>query len=216
MRSFILAGIALLTLGAASSQAQFVVLGGNGGYPWSYNFPNGGFRPGVMPSPINAPFYSGLPGPFSGGSAAGAGYGYPFAVGGSPYYGVPYVNGFGATPLILPGFAATEPPRARPSVKPAIPLPSREVIAAALEGGGDARDRARITLNVPNDAARVWIDGVPMSQSGRSRQYVTPPLSGAASFTLNFRVEWNDDFGRQSRTRAVPVTPGESRTVTIN
>ena len=216
MRAFLLAGVALFSL-AGSSQGQIIIGYGGGGYPWGYNYPYGAFRTGYMSSFPRGPFGVGYPAPFSG----GPGYGYSGVYGGAYPYGGGYTFGgaYGGYdggftgPLVLPGFTATEQPRMRASLYPAIPLPSREIIAARLGGGED--NRAHVTLDVPAPDAHVWIEGVLMTQTGFRRQFVTPPLTGDGPFTLNVRIEWTDELGTQRRSRAIRVTPGEERTVTV-
>lgn len=189
MRTTFLAVV--LSLGGASvAQAQY------------YGTPRigGGYAPGG--------YFGG--GSFGGGSF-GAGYSAPFSGFGLGYSSYP--AGFGINgPTILPGFGAATSPRMRPTVYPAIPLPTNEVIAAQLAGSDE--NRATLNLRVPTTNARVFIEGVQMTQSGTQRQFVTPALE-PGSYQTQVRVEWDTERGQQSRLRTITLSPGTERTVTI-
>lgn len=115
--------------------------------------------------------------------------------------------------VIFPGFPAYDTPRARRTIYPAIPLPPREVLEARLAGEDD--NRARLTIQVPAANAKVWLDGTLMTQTGLIREFITPTLNPKSEYTFQIRVEWQDDGGKQSRTRKVNLTAGSNRSLTI-
>jgi len=126
---------------------------------------------------------------------------------------VPYTMLGPNGPTLLPGFGADITPRMRPTVYPAIPLPSPDIIEAALGSGSDGR--ASLTIIVPQANAQVFMDGVRMEQSGIRRQFITPRLAGGSDYTLEVQVQWQGERGPQSRSRTVTVTPGGEQTITI-
>jgi uncharacterized protein (TIGR03000 family) len=189
MRSLLLS-LALILGCAAGASAQVVI-----------------FRPGYRGAPVSpfnpAPFYN-----------TGISPGY--AGGYSPWGYNPWGYGFGygyGGPILLPGFAADDPPRMRSSVYPAIPLPPRDIIAAKLAGEEDGRATLRLTL--PSDDAQVWLDGKLMGQAGVNRRYVTPALNADKQYVMQVRVQWMDETGPQTRMRTVTLSAGATRDLTI-
>lgn len=143
----------------------------------------------------------------------GPAYNYGFGSAYSPWgYGSPWSYPYTGS-ILFPGFGATETPRMRPTLYPAIPLPPREVIAAKLAGDDD--DRATLILTLPRADAQVWMDGKLMSQSGTRRRFLTPSLNPDKQYVLEVQVRWVDEAGPQTRTRKVSVSAGDSRDVII-
>ena len=193
MRYFILSIALLLGWGQANVHAQVILRPYGGiGMPRTYPVSPFGFGTG-----LNSPIYP-------------AGYGFDT---GLNYPITPAGYGF-ASPLIVPGFGATTAPRMRPTVYPAIRLPSPEIIEAKLSGADD--NRASLTFNLPSPNARLWLEGVMMGQTGRKRHVVTPPLDPGSDHVFQVHVEWQDERGTQTRKRNLTVSPGAERTVTIN
>ena len=154
--------------------------GGWGGRPWT-----GGAWGGVPA--VSSTFYN-----------PGWTYPTPFAT-----------NSFARSgPVILPGFAASDPPRARPTLYPAIPTPSRNIIQAALQDDSD--NRAYIEVQVPTANARVSLDGVVTQQTGTTRYFKTPTLNPNSRYTFQVEVSWQE--GGQTRTmrRQLTLRAGET------
>jgi len=136
----------------------------------------------------------------------GSGFASPFGWGprfayypgwmGTPY--VPYAYERAET-IVMPGWSASVPPRARAALYPAIPEPSREVIQAALEEG--SKDRALINLRVPAASAQVYLDGVLTKQTGLVRTFVTPRLNPGGLYSFVVEVVWQDANGHNQRVR---------------
>jgi uncharacterized protein (TIGR03000 family) len=205
----------LLLMTASPSQAQIRTFGGFGG-GW-----NGGW----------GGWNSGWNGGFGGFGNLGFGpnYGYGF---GGPWGGVPGIsysyfnpswtyatpfaaNGFDRSgPVIFPGFSAAEPPRMRPSLYPAIPEPTQEVIIVAL-GEGD-KDRARIDMQVPAANAQVFLDGILTKQTGVNRRFVTPKLNPGRQYSFDVHVVWQDETGTSHELlRTLNLRAGEMSTLDL-
>lgn len=105
-------------------------------------------------------------------------------------YASPYKSGFNrySSTILYPGFGASEQPRRRSTMYPAIPEPSPDVVAAAL-----GLDRARIEIDVPVASAQVYLDGVLTRQSGEHRVFVTPPLNPGSRYSFEVKVEWQEN-----------------------
>jgi uncharacterized protein (TIGR03000 family) len=209
----------------SAAQAQFRTFGGGyfgGGYFGGY-FGRGGYT------------YAGGYGYLGGygfGNLGGYGnFGYgptglPGVFPGMPYSnytpGVPYQYGYGqygygygpSATVLLPGFGASDPPRARPTLYPAIPEPARPIIAAALET--EEKDKARIEIHVPAMNAKVYLDGVLTRQTGLDRAYVTPKLKPKSRYTFDVRIDWQDESGRNRTVRrTIAVHAGETTVLNL-
>jgi uncharacterized protein (TIGR03000 family) len=149
------------------------------------------------------------------------GFGGPWGYGNGPYYPSygafpnvfnPYGFGYNSWsysgPITMPGWIASGySPRFRSSLYPALPVDSASnndvLIIPASSPAPD--DRARLEIQVPVADARVWLDGVPMTQTGLSRRYVTPPLDPNSRYSYEVKVRWRDDRGQHEETRRVSV-----------
>ena len=82
-------------------------------------------------------------------------------------------------------------------------------VPPAAHGSSPADGRAAmISLRVPADA-EIWFDGVPTTQTGSVRQFISPPLEPGRYFTYQLRVRWTDDGRPVERTRRLTVYGGE-------
>jgi uncharacterized protein (TIGR03000 family) len=115
---------------------------------------------------------------------------------------------------VMPAFGASDPVRARASLYPAIPEPTREVIQAALDG--DFQTKARIDMHLPTADAQVYLDGVLTKQTGLDRTFVTPTLNPAGRYAFAAEIIWRDESG-QSHTirRHLNVRAGETSTLDL-
>lgn len=221
--------LSLVLLGAtvAPASAQFIIpirLGGMYGGPWGgfggygypyggFGYPYGGYRYGVNSYPYRGtvggyfsyvtPTYVTYPTTYTVGTRAMAPYGSPLA------HDPRYQNWAGAYGYNLRHGMAV--PHARESLYPAVPVdstdrPEQRVAQATFN---DPR-RAQIELIVPNANAQVWLDGVPMNQSGTVRHFITPPLESGSDYTFEVRVTYPGGDG-EARTvrRTVDVRAGQ-------
>jgi len=233
--------LALAVLFAGSPQAQAQVFGSIGNYGGGYNYPGFGrpTNPSIFGPAFSYPGLGyggygyqgygnqgyGNPGfgnPGYNPGFGGLGYGNPAY--GNPGYANPGYNsgianlgygnqGYGNQGLtILPGFAASDEPRSRAALYPAITMPSPETIAAALATTDD--DRARLNIRVPAANARLTLDGTAMKQTGSLRHFVTPPLTPDRDYYFNVQVTWNDETGReQTLSQVVTIRAGATKQV---
>lgn len=126
----------------------------------------------------------------------------------------PFTYSAGGGIVLYPGFGAGRPVRARPEFYPAIPLPSKEVIAAALYET-EKDPRAYLDVRVPTEEAQVLVDGVASRQTGLTRRFVTPALNPGSSYVLRITVRWLSPYGYQSTSENVTVRPGDVRRVDL-
>jgi uncharacterized protein (TIGR03000 family) len=72
---------------------------------------------------------------------------------------------------------------------------------------------ARVRVVVP-DNARVWFNESATNQSGRVREFESPPLQPGRDYTYEVKAQWRDPDGNVvTRTRHVDVTANDSTTV---
>jgi uncharacterized protein (TIGR03000 family) len=67
--------------------------------------------------------------------------------------------------------------------------------------------KARIHLEVPT-SARVWFDNEKTTQTGSSRDFITPPLPTGTKYTYAIRVEWTENGHKVESTRRVSFQAG--------
>jgi len=70
-----------------------------------------------------------------------------------------------------------------------------------------AKKAVNITVRVPADA-EIWFDGTKTSQTGASRQFVSPPLATDKSYQYEVKARWLEDGNEVIRTRRVEVQGG--------
>jgi uncharacterized protein (TIGR03000 family) len=203
MRYFKKFGFGLLVvaiLGMPSSARAQYFFGGSAS-PWNYGswgYGMGGYGMG------NWGGYNGFGGLPPYGYGPGLGYASP--------YNAPYIPSY--APVVLPGFGATDPVRARSALYPAIPEPPADAIRSAL--ASNEKDKARIDMQLPSAGAKVYLDGVLTKQTGVERMFITPKLNPGAKYVMNVEVVWQAADG-QSRTirRQVTIRAGETATLEL-
>lgn len=123
-------------------------------------------------------------------------------------------------PITLPGWLASgTSPRSRSSLYPALPVNgsnfNNDLIIIPASGTAPD-DRARLEIRVPVADAKVWLDGVPMTQTGLTRRFVTPPLDPASRYSYEVKVQWRDGSGPHEETRRVSVRAGTNPMVAFS
>jgi uncharacterized protein (TIGR03000 family) len=80
--------------------------------------------------------------------------------------------------------------------------------------GASAGDPNAVHLNVrvPSNA-EVWIEGQKTNQTGRSRFYVSPPLTPRKSYTYEIKARWMENGQEMDQTRTLTVRAGDRQTV---
>ena len=71
-----------------------------------------------------------------------------------------------------------------------------------------------ITVNVPNDA-QIWFEGSKTSQTGTSRQFISPALKSGRSYTYTLRVRRSENGRDVDETRKLSVRAGENVILTF-
>ncbi len=101
------------------------------------------------------------------------------------------------------------PPRARASLAPAVAL---RPAATFTEVSTTAEDTVRIEVMVPAADAEVLFEGRKTTQTGKVRQFVSPPLE-AGTYTYQIRCRWMRDGQPAEATQTIQVRPGQRRLV---
>ena len=70
-------------------------------------------------------------------------------------------------------------------------------------------DQTLIIVNVPDDRAKVWIQGQLTQQTGRQRVFVTPALEPGFNYAYEIRVRWGNDKQAVDETRTVSIGLGQ-------
>jgi len=208
-----IAAVALL-LTPGTARAQFLLL------PFGYGSGLGGYN--NMGALYYRPVYPGMgrgtfPG-FNAPSPGGMGGMNPYAYNPLMYNAAFNMGGYGgmgagmgsSTVITLPGFAASDQARKRPTMEAALPV-DRSIKPLAY--GDAADDRARIEVVVPSATAKVTLQGTAMRQTGTVREYFSPPLQAGSKYVYDVRVGWSDSKGDHTLIRSVRVWAGASRRV---
>lgn len=61
-----------------------------------------------------------------------------------------------------------------------------------VNGPAEDPNTAWLTVDVPNEQAEVYLNGVKMPQKGLTRKYVTPPLNPRQTYNYALKVVWPD------------------------
>jgi len=85
----------------------------------------------------------------------------------------------------------------------------------APAGVASEQDSARVTANfrMPAADAELFVEGQRMEGSGRTRQFVSPPLDSDGRYTYQFEARWNDNGRERKETRTARVHAGDRITV---
>jgi uncharacterized protein (TIGR03000 family) len=190
---------------------------GPGIYASNYYVPTYGYQAAVSPFYANRAWpYYGYGFGWSGFGYGYAGFGYDFAYGMSANpnipinaygfstsYAYPYALGFdGTTPIagfVAPAFQNELTTIARPYV-------DRGSAANSLNGA------AKLTMTVPADAV-VMIQGEKTDQSGTTRTFITPMLSGPSTYDV--KVVHKVDGKDQEQTMTVTLHPNQQSSITV-
>jgi uncharacterized protein (TIGR03000 family) len=86
-----------------------------------------------------------------------------------------------------------------------IPVSDQPSSASAFPAQPDTR--AHVTVTVPANAT-VWFDGTATSDTGRVRQFVTPPLAAGEQSTHWVRARWNENGQEVNQLQPVELTAG--------
>jgi uncharacterized protein (TIGR03000 family) len=140
------------------------------------------------------------------GLGLGLGYGGygGLGYGGSGDYGASGGYGSGGYMPYQPNYSGYASPGAVESAVPSSGAPS------LMEDAGPSQtdNLAHLMVVVPENAT-VWFEGEKMSQTGATREFVSPPLTPGKRFTYTVRVRFtNDDNKVVDETRKIYVRAG--------
>jgi len=129
------------------------------------------------------------------------GWGYPGYYGTTQYY----VPGVDATSdyATQPGYYSNE---AAPAYADSEPMPNDRIYGSARTA--EDMNTARVNVRVPANA-EVMFEGAKTTQTGSSRQFVSPPLTPGGNYTYDIQARWMENGRQVSRTRHVPVQAGQ-------
>jgi uncharacterized protein (TIGR03000 family) len=176
---------------------------------------HGGFGPGRF---YGYPGYFGYPGFYGFGLGLGLGYGLGYGMGYGPGYGYgygyPYYPYPAAYPVYVnPGYG---PPGAAPYGCPVAGQTPAPGAPAGPAPGGPARltdTDMLLNIRVPPDAI-VRINGVPTTQQGPRREFVSSGLSPGRTYTFVVTARWPGPDGKViDHEQRVHVQGGERRNV---
>jgi uncharacterized protein (TIGR03000 family) len=126
-------------------------------------------------------------------------------------YTTPSYFGYSATVAVVPGFGATssDTSRFRATLTPALAVPADSplLLAGWDEPTGDSR--AAVVFVLPDAWASIWVQGMPTTQTGAIRRFITPPLNAERLYEYDVRAQWIDARGRtQVENQTVQVRSG--------
>jgi uncharacterized protein (TIGR03000 family) len=64
-------------------------------------------------------------------------------------------------------------------------------------------------------AAKMWIDGAAINQTGELRTFTTPPLDGSKAYSYGIRACWLEDGRPVVRSRTISVAAGKTTDVDL-
>jgi uncharacterized protein (TIGR03000 family) len=138
------------------------------------------------------------------------GYGYGGYGSGWNYPG--YYNGYNnGTPQYYygtqPGYYSNE---ATPEYSDSAPVLGDRIYGNSMAGTRTTEDMnaARIDVRVPANA-EILFEGEKTTQTGSSRQFVSPPLTPGGKYTYDIQARWMENGRQINRTRHVPVGAGQ-------
>jgi uncharacterized protein (TIGR03000 family) len=122
---------------------------------------------------------------------------------------------FGTTPSTLnrePWFVPAYNPRADiPAVSVTLdPIEPNRVLRGtqALHSDGLGKQSASVRVRLPA-SARLYFEGVPTSQTGTSREFVTPPLISGQNYRYILKAVWEEDGQPVVQERQVYIKAGD-------
>ena len=186
--------VAVILLAASPALAQFRPqhLGGGyygGGYHGGYGYYSGHYG-SYYP---HYGYYSGRYGYSPSYTHYGLGY-YPGYYGYYRGYSPWYYRGY----YYSPGYYAYS---ALPSTYQAFYPP-----ASAAPAGGE--QVVHFDIRVPDDA-KIWFDDEKTTQTGPSREFVSPPLASGREYSYEVRAQWTENGREVTQSRRVAFRAGE-------
>jgi uncharacterized protein (TIGR03000 family) len=181
---------------------------GYGGYPYGYG---GYMAPGLYPGYAGYPGYRAYPG-----------YGSYPGYSSSGMATLPYTPGLDLnylSPGQLSGGSPRAPreypdpgagwPRARATLNPAVAVaPGSTLVRDRLGRVASGKAPARVEVRVPAADAKVWFQGQPTKQTGKVREFESPPLTPGTEYTYRIRATWLSGGKEVTRNETVTIHSG--------
>lgn len=73
----------------------------------------------------------------------------------------------------------------------------------------DDANTAWLTVEVPNEQAEVWLNGVKMPHQGLVRKYVSPPLDPKLLYNYDVKVQWPNQGVKQNHNTKITLKAGD-------
>jgi uncharacterized protein (TIGR03000 family) len=124
----------------------------------------------------------------------------------------PFYDLWGYAPL-WPAYYDMPPP-AGPAYIP-LPVRTEVTVVTAAPAAAPAPLRARLTLNIPNNA-EVWVGGQSVNVAATPVVIESPNLEPGQRYNFDLRVAWKEPSGVQERKRTVTVDAGQSTSLTYS
>jgi uncharacterized protein (TIGR03000 family) len=70
-------------------------------------------------------------------------------------------------------------------------------------------DAGALQIALPNESAKVWMDGEAVSSAGLTRYFVTPNLDIGKEATYDIKIEWTQNGESRTQERKVTVAAGK-------
>ena len=134
-------------------------------------------------------YYQSQPYYYSGYYSGGPYYWY----GGRPrYYAAPYYSTY---TNVTPSAVTYEPSTVTYST-------------SSYRASAPADDRAFVTIQIPGDAADIWIQGEQSRQTKSRQDYISPPLTPGKTYYYEVRARWRDGDQMHEAKRNFEIVPG--------
>jgi len=89
-------------------------------------------------------------------------------------------------------------------------------VLTSVANQGSTENRA-VLLNVSVPAsAEIWFEGKKTAQSGRRRQFISPPLIPGREYSYDVKARWTENGKEVTRTRHLVVQAGDVISVSFN
>lgn len=147
-------------------------------------------------------------------SPGGVGVGYNNGYYGNRYYGNGFYNnsyytngGYYTNGYYTPSYSST------PTYTYSAPVSGVVTTSAYTPAPALSPSRAYLSIQVPDDDAQVWINGVATTRMGLERTFESPDLEQGPLYSYTVRAKWTVNGKNMDETRKVSVQPGRQSSV---
>jgi uncharacterized protein (TIGR03000 family) len=176
--------------------------GGGGGYHAGY----GGYHHGGYGGYHHGGYYHHGYGYYPGFYGFGLGLGYGLGYGlGSGYY--PYYGGYNDYSYAPDYYAYTPPPVIYRSYYPNLATPNALTTQPPDNTPARTDNTAHVRVIVPA-SAEIWFDGDKTSQTGATREFVSPALTPGSDYTYQIKARWMENGQPVEKAQDINVRAG--------